>query len=48
MAFLSIVLLFLGQDLYGWTGVLLAAVIVIGLVRGLQPAIVRWIRGSVR
>jgi hypothetical protein len=46
MAFLSLVLLFLGQDLFGWAGVLLAALILLVLVRALQAPIVRWIRGS--
>jgi hypothetical protein len=48
MAFLSLVLLFLGQDYLGWAGVVLAAVVVLVLVRALQPAMVRWIRGSER
>jgi hypothetical protein len=48
MAFLSLVLLFLGQDFFGWAGVLLAALVVIVLVRALQAPIVRWIRGSER
>ena len=48
MAFLSLVLLFLGQDRFGWAGVLGAGVLVLVLVRVLQPTIVRWIRGPER
>ena len=46
MAFLSIVLLSLGRTLFGWGGFLLAIVVIALTVRGLQPMMVRWIRGG--
>ena len=46
MAFLTVVLLLLGKYLFGWLGVIVAVLAVFLLARGLQPVIVRWIRGT--
>lgn len=48
MAFLSVLLLFLGQDLFGWAGFLLAVLVIFLVARGLHPMILRWIRGTER
>jgi len=47
MAFLSVILIFLGRDLLGWAGVLLSGVLIVLIARALQPLIVRWITGPV-
>ena len=46
MAFLSVMLLFLGRYLFGWLGVTIAVPLVLLVARRVQPAIVRWIRGT--
>jgi hypothetical protein len=46
MAFLSLVLFYLGRDLFGWTGAIIALLAILLIARALQPAIVRWIRGT--
>jgi hypothetical protein len=45
MAFFSVVLIILGRSLYGWIGLVVAGVLVLLIARGLQPLIIRWIRG---
>jgi hypothetical protein len=46
MAFFSLVLIILGRSLFGWIGVVTAVIVVMLIARGLQPLIVRWIRGT--
>ena len=46
MAFLSVIVLFVGRDLFGWAGSLLAVLLIILVARGLHPVIIRWIRGD--
>ena len=46
MAFFTIVLISLGKYLMGWMGVVVAVLLIMVVVRGLQPVMVRWIRGS--
>jgi hypothetical protein len=46
MAFFSVVLIFLARSLFGWIGVVTAVVVVMLIARGLQPVVVRWIRGA--
>ena len=48
MAFFSLVLIILGRSMFGWIGAVAAVVVVVVVARGLQPAIVRWIRGVSR
>jgi len=45
MAFMSLVLVFLGKDLFGWPGFVLAVLVVLLVLRSLNPVIIRWIRG---
>jgi hypothetical protein len=46
MAFFSVVLLFLGQDLFGTAGFVLAILVIVFIARALHPVFLRWIRGD--
>jgi hypothetical protein len=45
MASVSVMVLFLGKDLFGAAGFILAILVIVMMARALHPFFVRWIRG---